>query len=106
MSEGHLPYAVDPSNVDEGYTRNAIRRHLAELRPLFPGLDRAVARCASMLRDEREGDSLAVSRQDVRAALQAAGFTENLTFERIDAAARMLQLSDNRSVRIGRGNDK
>jgi tRNA(Ile)-lysidine synthase len=45
-----LPYAVDPSNLDESYRRNALRPRLAELRPFFPGLDRAVARCAEILR--------------------------------------------------------
>lgn len=101
----HLPYVVDPTNVDEKYTRNAVRRHLAELRPLFPGLDRAVARCASILREEREGDVLAVSRGTIRAALHAAGLADDLTFERIDAAARMLQLSNGRKVRIEREDD-
>jgi tRNA(Ile)-lysidine synthase len=45
-----LPYAVDSSNLDESYRRNALRPRLAELRRFFPGLDRAVARCAEILR--------------------------------------------------------
>lgn len=52
-----LPYAIDPSNLDESYRRNALRPRLAELRPFFPGLDRAVARCAEILRKGRLDDS-------------------------------------------------
>ncbi len=49
-----LPYAVDPTNADAGYRRNAVRAALDALRPLFPGLDAAVARTAELVREERK----------------------------------------------------
>jgi tRNA(Ile)-lysidine synthase len=49
-----LPYAVDPSNADRGLRRNALRAALGALRPLFPGLDAAVARTAEVLAQERD----------------------------------------------------
>jgi len=44
-----LPYALDPTNADERYRRNALRAPLAALRGEFPHLDRAVARCAEIV---------------------------------------------------------
>jgi len=41
-----LPYAVDPTNADLEIRRNAVRTALAALRPLFPGVDGAIARSA------------------------------------------------------------
>ncbi len=87
-----LPYVVDPSNLDERYTRNVVRRHLKELRGVFPGLDRAVARCASLLREERHGDAHARARQALRTALHAEGVREELTYARLDEAARRVRL--------------
>lgn len=48
-----LPYALDPTNEDLRYRRNALRPHLAALRRDFPHLDRAVARCAAIVAAER-----------------------------------------------------
>jgi tRNA(Ile)-lysidine synthase len=95
-----LPYVLDPTNDDEAYRRNALRARLRELRPLFPGMDRAVARCAAILRAEREDDSQALARSATRDALIEAGLGSNLTFERIEATARLIQLSGGRSIRI------
>ncbi len=50
-----LPYAVDPSNADTTLRRNAVREALSALRPLFPGLDAAVARAAEVVAEERDG---------------------------------------------------
>jgi tRNA(Ile)-lysidine synthase len=95
-----LPYVVDPSNVDHAYRRNALRAHLSDLREHFPGMDRAIARCAAILRDEREGEQAALARSSARRALLDAGLGADLTFERIEATARLIQFSKGRSIRI------
>ena len=49
--------------------RNAVREALEALRPLFPGLDRAVARAAELVREERDATRRArASALDSRAA--------------------------------------
>jgi tRNA(Ile)-lysidine synthase len=88
----HLPYALDPSNADAGYRRNALRRALAELRPNFPGLDAAVARCAAILQDEAAETVRSQIRRQLRAGVAgAAGDARDLTFERLEAAARAVE---------------
>ncbi len=88
----HLPYALDPSNADPGYRRNALRRALAELRPSFPGLDAAVARCAAILREEADGTPRSRLRRRLRSAVAGAtGDARDLTFERLEAAARAVE---------------
>jgi tRNA(Ile)-lysidine synthetase-like protein len=87
----HLPYALDPSNADLGYRRNAVRAALEDLRSAFPHLDAAVARCASIARDERAGEPRAAARAELRAALEASVGTRDIPFERLDAAARALE---------------
>ncbi|HZO92963.1 MAG TPA: tRNA lysidine(34) synthetase TilS [Candidatus Baltobacteraceae bacterium] len=52
LRTGGLPYAVDPTNADRRYRRNALRPHLGALREDFPHLDRAVARCAAIVARE------------------------------------------------------
>jgi tRNA(Ile)-lysidine synthase len=87
-----LPYAPDPSNADVGYRRNALRAALADLRVSFPHLDAAVARCAAIVRDERDGTSRAAIRADVRVALEISGAgTRDVSFERLDAIARSIE---------------
>ena len=49
-----LPYAIDPTNAQGRYRRNALRGPLDALRAEFPHLDRTVARCASNVRAEIE----------------------------------------------------
>jgi tRNA(Ile)-lysidine synthetase-like protein len=90
----HLPYALDPSNADLGYRRNAVRAALEDLRSAFPHLDAAVARCASIARDERAGEPRAAARAELRAALEASVGTRDISFERLDAAARALERGD------------
>jgi tRNA(Ile)-lysidine synthase len=87
----HLPYALDPSNADLGYRRNAVRAALDDLREAFPHLDAAVARCAAIAREERDGEFRANVRAELRAALEASVGTRDIPFERLDAAARALE---------------
>jgi tRNA(Ile)-lysidine synthase len=88
---GHLPIALDPSNLDERYRRNAVRSALEALRSEFPHLDAAVARCARILTEERTGTQAAHLRERLRAELVASqGDARELTFERLDAVARAL----------------
>ncbi len=87
-----LPYAIDWSNADLGYRRNALRAALVPLREAFPHLDAAVARCAAILREERAGAPRAQFRSELRAALGASGLgTRDVSFSRLDAAARALE---------------
>lgn len=87
-----LPYAHDPSNADAGYRRNTLRQALAELRPSFPGLDAAVARCAALQRDEAAKTARSQIRHRLRAAVaDATGDLRDLTFERLEAAARAVE---------------
>ena len=87
-----LAYALDPTNRDPGYRRNAVRAALADLRESFPRLDAAVARCAAILREERALTPRAALRADLRTEVAAAGGTlRDLTFERLDAVARALE---------------
>jgi tRNA(Ile)-lysidine synthase len=81
-----LPYALDPSNLDTRYRRNALRRHLAALRDDFPALDRAVARCGEILRDELDGTPRARARRALRAQLGERGSLRDVTFEDIETA--------------------
>jgi tRNA(Ile)-lysidine synthase len=81
-----LPYAIDPSNADRRYRRNALRVHLAALRGDFPALDRAVARFGEILRDELDGTPRAGARRELRAHLHALGVSRDLSFAAIEAA--------------------
>lgn len=80
-----LPYALDPSNDDPRYRRNALRAPLAALRAEFPRLDRAVARCAAIVRGELDGTARAHARRALRADLRAQGLLRDVPFERIEA---------------------
>ncbi len=81
-----LPYAIDPSNADTRYRRNALRERLDELRADFPDLDAAVARCAEIVRAERSGDQRAAARDDLRRRLRERDLLRDVPFERIEAA--------------------
>ena len=87
----HLAYALDPSNDDLSLRRNAVRDALDGLRHAFPHLDAAIARCAAILRDEREGVPRAAIRSSVRVALAAEVGLRDVPFERLDAAARAIE---------------
>jgi tRNA(Ile)-lysidine synthase len=81
-----LPYALDPTNADVRYKRNALRARLDDLRADFPGLDAAVARCAEIVRAERSGDERAAARDDLRRRLRERDVLRDIPFERIEAA--------------------
>lgn len=81
-----LPYAIDPTNADAVYRRNALRPQLAALRADFPHLDRAIARCAEIVRDERAGTPRGLARRALRDRLRERGDLQDIPFERIEAA--------------------
>lgn len=81
-----LPYAIDPSNAERRYRRNAVREPLERLRAEFPQLDRAVARCAAIVRGEIEGTDRAKARSALREGLLAQDALRDVPFERIEAA--------------------
>jgi tRNA(Ile)-lysidine synthase len=81
-----LPYVLDPTNRERRYRRNALRAALAELRADFPQLDRSVARCAQIVRDELAGGERVVARRRLRARLAERGELRDVPFERIEAA--------------------
>lgn len=86
-----LPYAVDPSNADRGLRRNALRTALGALRPLFPGLDAAVARTADLVSQERDGTQRAGLRREVRAVLAAQEDLRDVDFAHVEAAVRAIE---------------
>ena len=81
-----LPVARDPSNAELRYRRNAVRSALGDLRASFPGLDRAVARCAEIVRDDLDDAPIARRRRALRAVL--AERRGDIPFERIEALLR------------------
>lgn len=101
----HLPYALDPTNADLRYRRNAVRAALSDLRPEFPHLDEAVARCALILREEVEGSARAGVRKRLRAALKDLDLARDVPFERLDAAARAIEQARPGSHHLGPGID-
>ena len=86
-----LPYAVDPTNADRSLRRNAIREALDALRPLFPGLDEAVARAACLVRDEAGDRARARLRRTVRERLAAEDALRDVDFGHVEAAVRALE---------------
>lgn len=86
-----LPYAVDPTNADASFRRNAVREALGALRPLFPGLDAAVARAADLVGDELSGEPRADLRRQVRDALAGEDALRDVDFTHVEAAVRALE---------------
>lgn len=86
-----LPLAADPTNADTGLRRNAVRQALEALRPLFPGLDGAVARAAELVRDERKTSDRAGLRRRVRERLASQGELRDIDFTHVEAAVRALE---------------
>jgi tRNA(Ile)-lysidine synthase len=86
-----LPYAVDPTNADVEIRRNAVRRALEGLRPLFPGLDAALARTAEVVTEEYTESRRAGLRRQVRAALEREDELRDVDFSHIEAAVRTLE---------------
>ncbi len=81
-----LPYALDPTNAQTRYKRNALRARLDDLRADFPQLDASVARCAEIVRAERSDDERARARNDLRERLRRRDLLRDIPFERIEAA--------------------
>lgn len=81
-----LPYALDPTNAEARYRRNALRGPLAALRDAFPHLDRAVARCAEIVADQVDGTPRSAARRAVRRRLRSAGRLQGVSFVQIEAA--------------------
>jgi len=88
---GALPYAVDPSNAGADRRRNAVRSALGALRPLFPGLDEAVARAAHLVGDETHAPQRAELRRRVRERLQQEDTLADVDFTHVEAAVRALE---------------
>lgn len=86
-----LPYAVDPTNADASIRRNAVREALDALRPLFPGLDAAIARTADVVGEELAGTSRAALRRHVRETLAADVGLRDVDFEHVEAAVRAME---------------
>ncbi|MBV9276910.1 MAG: tRNA lysidine(34) synthetase TilS [Candidatus Eremiobacteraeota bacterium] len=86
-----LPYALDPTNEDLKYRRNAVRSALGVLRGAFPGLDRAVARAAYIAAQESADAPRTNLRRRVRAALNESGQLQDIDFEHIESAVRALE---------------
>ncbi len=86
-----LPYAVDPTNASGELRRNAVREALDALRPLFPGLDAAVARTADVLAEETAGTQRADLRRHVRETLRAQDGLRDVDFEHVEAAVRAIE---------------
>ena len=86
-----LPYALDPTNEDVRYRRNAVREALTTLRHSFPRLDRAVARAAYIVADELADAQRATLRRRVREALDESGELLDVNFEHIESAVRALE---------------
>ena len=86
-----LPYALDPTNENLRYRRNALRQALATLRDSFPRLDRAVARAAHVVADELVEAPRATLRRSVREALNQSGELLDVDFEHVESAVRALE---------------
>ncbi|HEY1868617.1 MAG TPA: tRNA lysidine(34) synthetase TilS [Candidatus Cybelea sp.] len=86
-----LPYAVDATNADFELRRNAVRGALAALRPLFPGLDEAVARAATLTGEEARSTRKAELRRRVRACLAEQEELRDVAFTHVEAAVRALE---------------
>lgn len=86
-----LPYVRDETNADTSYRRNAVRAALVELRRSFPRLDSAVARCAEIAAAQASEEPRGAVRAMLRDALAEHRDVRDVTFERLDAAARLIE---------------
>ncbi|HZV76133.1 MAG TPA: tRNA lysidine(34) synthetase TilS [Candidatus Babeliales bacterium] len=86
-----LPYAVDPTNAQPNLRRNAVREALGALRPLFPGLDAAVARAAEVVSQERAASRRAALRRQVREQFAREDELRDVDFLHVEAAVRALE---------------
>lgn len=86
-----LPCAVDPTNAESDRRRNAVRDALGALRPLFPGLDKAVARAAHLVGEEARAPQRAELRRRVRERLAREDTLRDVDFTHVEAAVRALE---------------
>jgi tRNA(Ile)-lysidine synthase len=86
-----LPYAIDPTNADAELRRNAVRQALTGLRPLFPGLDEAIARAAELTAHEDAASSRAGLRRQVRDAVEVDCGLKDVAFAHVEAAVLALE---------------
>ncbi len=100
-----LPYAVDPTNADLGVRRNAVRVALEALRPLFPGLDAAVARSAEIVGAELVSSDRAMLRRQVRAALDGQEGLRDIDFAHVEAVVRALERGSSGRFHVRSGLD-
>jgi tRNA(Ile)-lysidine synthase len=98
-----LPYSIDPTNARLTYRRNAVREALAALRPLFPGLDEAVARAAQLVHEDLTETPQSSLRRHVRATLQENAALRDVDFEHIEAAVRALERGGSGSFTMASG---
>ena len=98
-----LPYGLDPTNADLAFRRNAVREALAALRPLFPGLDAAVARAAQVVGDELVQAPQAALRRQVRETLREHQALRGVDFDHIEAAVRALERGGSGRFSMGSG---
>lgn len=98
-----LPYAVDPSNAEDDRRRNAVRSALGALRPLFPGLDEAVARAAHLVGDEARDPQRAELRRRVRERLAQEDTLRDVDFSHVEAAVRALETGSSGSFYMKAG---
>ena len=98
-----LPYAVDPGNADLGLRRNAVRKALAALRPLFAGLDEAVARAATLVGDELEEADRAGLRKRVRSVVDEQDGLRDVDFRHVEAAVSALERGGSGDFYMKRG---
>jgi tRNA(Ile)-lysidine synthase len=98
-----LPYAIDPTNEDLTLRRNAVRDALTALRPLFPGLDAAVARAAELVAAELLDAPEAALRRQVRETLREHQALRGVDFEHIEAAVRALERGNSGRFSMGSG---
>ena len=98
-----LPFSIDPTNADLTFRRNAVREALTALRPLFPGLDSAVARAAQVVGDELAGTTQAGLRRQVRERLQEHQALRGVDFDHVEAAVRTLERGGSGRFAMGSG---
>jgi tRNA(Ile)-lysidine synthase len=98
-----LPYAADPTNEVLDYRRNRLRAALAGLRPGFPNLDEAVARCARLAREELAGSEGASRRRAIYERLRVEGAARDLSYERLAALERAMRRPGRRLVALANG---
>lgn len=98
-----LPYAVDPGNADTMLRRNAVRSALAALRPLFAGLDEAVARAADLIGDEIDASGRSGLRRLVRTAVAEEDGLRDLDFVHVEQAVRAIERGGSGEFHMKRG---